>query len=228
MNNPDDTRQDNKPRWLLYSVILLNQILTALAFPIAKQGLNELEPLSLAFFRFVLCSAIYIPILYFLRKKRAIPRRDHARIFIIGLFLIPLNQVVFLIGQSMTLAGHASILFATIPIFVYVMAVIFLKEKVVWRRSAGILIAVSGVYIILSGGRIEFGSKFLYGDLLIMVAVISWAAATVMMRPLAIRYGAIRVTGLALGHGVLRIPTAGGGASGAKGNEQKLAATVRS
>jgi drug/metabolite transporter (DMT)-like permease len=180
-----------------------HQIVTALAFPMAKLGLNEIEPFTFAFLRFVLASIIYIPVLFLLRKKKHIPPRVHFRIFIIGIILIPFNQVLFLIGQARTTAGHSSLLFATIPIFIYVLAIIFLHEKATLRRTLGIIVAAIGVYLILSNGHLEFGGEYFVGDLIVLVAVIAWAVATIMVKPLAVEYGAFRVTGLALLYGSL-------------------------
>jgi len=195
--------QKQKPLWFLYLVILGHQIVTAFAFPMAKLGLNEIEPYTYAFLRFAFASILYIPVLFLLRKKKTIPFRDHVRIFVIGIVLIPFNQVIFLVGQSRTTASHSSLLFATIPIFIYILAIIFLNEKATIRRTLGILIAAAGVYLILSGGHVQFSGSHLVGDLLVLVAVVAWAVATVMVKPLAVKYGAFRVTGLALLYGSL-------------------------
>lgn len=199
----NSTIQQQKPIWYLYLVILGHQIVTALAFPMAKLGLNEIEPFTYALFRFALASIVYIPVLFLLRKKKVIPLRVHLKIFLIGIIIIPLNQVVFLVGQSRTTAGHSSLLFATIPIFIYILAIIFLKEKATIRQTLGIIIAAVGVYLILSNGHFEFDGDYLVGDLLILVAVLAWAVATIMVKPLAVEYGAFRVTGLALLYGSL-------------------------
>lgn len=190
-------------RWFLFGVIFFHQVLTALAFPAAKLGLGEINPFVFAFFRFAIASMIYIPVLLFLRRGKKITAREHLRIFIIGLVLIPCNQVIFLVGQSLTSAGHSSLLFATMPIFVYILAMVFLGERFSIRRSAGIAIAVIGVYFILTGGKVDFGIGYLLGDLIILVAVVAWAVGTVMMKPLAMKFGAFRVTGLALVYGSL-------------------------
>jgi len=187
--------------WFIYGTILFHQFFTAVAFPVAKLGLNEIEPYTYAFFRFLISSLIYIPILYNLRKRKKIPLNDHFRIFILGLVIIPLNQVVFLIGQSLTLASHSGLLFAMVPIFIYILAIIFLGEKPTIRRTIGIIIAFGGVYIILSGGKVEYDTNYLLGDFLVLLAVVAWAAATIMAKPLALKYGAFRVIGLALVYG---------------------------
>lgn len=192
-----------RPLWFLYSMVLLHQLLAAFAFPVAKLGLNELDPFVYAFFRFSLSSMIFLPILYFLHNKQLIIRKDRLKIIIAGLIIIPFNQVLFLVGQSKTSASHSSLLFATIPIFLYILAILFLKEKPTMRRSIGILIASGGVFVILSGGKVEFGSEYLFGDLLILIAVLAWAVGTIILKPMAIKYGAFRVTGLALVYGSL-------------------------
>ncbi len=188
-------------RGRFYLIILLHQILTALAFPMAKLGLNEIDPYSFAFIRFTAMSLVYLPVLWFLRNQTSISGRDHARIFIIGLLIIPLNQVVYLVGQSLTSAGHSSLLFATTPVFIYILAILALGEKVTFRRVLGIGVALVGVYLVLTGGKARFGLEFLLGDVLIMVAVVAWAAGTVLTKPLAVKYGTFRVLGLALLYG---------------------------
>jgi drug/metabolite transporter (DMT)-like permease len=192
---------EKKSRLLLYAVILIHQVLTAVAFPVAKLGLNYIEPYTLAFMRFTLASMIFVPILIWLRTVQVISKRDHLTIFVLGLVLIPVNQTVFLVGQAMTTASHSSLLFAAIPIFIYILAIIFLGEKMTFRRTAGIAIATGGVYLILSGGDVEPGGNSILGDALVLVAVLAWAVAAIMAKPLIVKYGAFRVTGLALVYG---------------------------
>jgi len=182
----------------IFLIILIHQLAASFAFPIAKLGLNQFDPFSYAFFRFIICSALYIILLLIKRQKEKIVFKDRIKIFMLGLFLIPMNQLLFLIGQAKTTASHGSLLFATTPIVIYVMAILFLGEKLTFRRSLGILIAIIGVYTILTGGKLQFGTEHLVGDLIVLAAVIAWGAGTVLGKPLAQKYGALRTTGLAL------------------------------
>ncbi len=182
-------------------IIFIHQILSSLAYPVAKLGLNQIDPFVYAFYRFAICSVIYSLILLFRKNSVKIEKRDQVRIFIVGLLLIPMNQLLFLVGQSMTTAGHGSLLFATTPIFIYILAVFFLGERPTFRRTIGILIAAAGVYIVVSGGKVRFGSENLFGDLVILAAVISWAFGTIAGIPMAQKYGAFRATGLAMVYG---------------------------
>jgi len=187
----------------LYGVILIHQFLSSFAYPFAKLGLNSIEPFVYAFFRFLITTLLFTIILLVKKSEHSIPLRDHLRILIVGITLIPANQLLFLVGQSMTTASHASLLFATTPVFIYILAILFLREKARLRRSLGILIATGGVYLILSSGKIRFGTEHLFGNLLVIAAVIAWAVGTIMGKPLAQKFGALRVTGLALIYGSL-------------------------
>ncbi|MCP4706045.1 MAG: DMT family transporter, partial [candidate division Zixibacteria bacterium] len=187
--------------WLPYLVIMLHQILAACAFPIAKLGLHEIDPFVFAFFRFSFASLVYAPILIFLSKRQKISKKDNRRILLGGMVIIPFNQVLYLIGQSKTLANHSGLLFATVPVFLYILAIFILKEKATLRKTAGILVATIGVYTILSGGKVEFGTEYLYGDILILICVLAWACGTIILKPLTNKYGAFRVIGLALTYG---------------------------
>jgi len=188
---------------IVIGLMLLQQFIASLAYPISKLGLNQIEPYSYAFFRFTIASIVFAMILIFKKNHQRILAADRLKMFIIGLILIPGNQLLFLIGQSKTTASHASLLFATTPIFIYVLAIIALGEKFLIRRTVGILVAVAGVYLIISGGKIQFGIQNLVGDLLVLIAAFAWAVGAIMGKPLAQKYGAFRVTGLSLTYGSL-------------------------
>ncbi len=186
---------------ILFTIIFLHQIISSLAYPVAKLGLNQLDPFVYAFLRFTICAAIYSLILSFRKNLVKITPKDRLRIFIVGILLIPMNQLIFLIGQSKTTAGHGALLFATTPLFIFILAVIFLGEKLSFRKIVGIIIALIGVYVVMAGGKIRFGTENLYGDLLLVISVLSWATGTIVGIPLARKYGALRATGLALIYG---------------------------
>ncbi|HKK20382.1 MAG TPA: DMT family transporter, partial [candidate division Zixibacteria bacterium] len=89
------------------------------------------------------------------------------------------------------------------PIWIFLAAVIHLKEKLVLRRAIGIVVALSGVAVIMSGGAIRLGTDYLLGDAIILVAVLAWAYYTILGKDLARKYGALRVTAYALSSGSL-------------------------
>ncbi|MBU0984474.1 MAG: DMT family transporter [candidate division Zixibacteria bacterium] len=186
---------------LVVLALFVQQILGALTFPVAKFGLQTLEPFAFAFFRFTLSTAVLLLIVRVRTHQRVIEREDRWRIFWLGVLIVLLNQVTYLVGQSLTAANHGSVLFATTPIFIYILARVHLKEPMTVRKSVGISLAVTGVLVIVSQGAINLGTDYLLGDFIILVAVIAWAYYTIIGRPLVQKYGALRVTAYALASG---------------------------
>lgn len=185
----------------LLLILGFQQLLGALTFPIAKYGLVRIEPFTFAFFRYILSSVFLLAIVWKRRQGIPIPRKDAFKIFGLGILIIPLNQTAYLFGQSMTAAGHGAVLFATVPIWIFIMALIHLKEKFVFRRALGVIIGIFGVAVIMISGGLEVGGNYLFGDAVILVAVIAWAYYSVLGKPLAQKYGAIRVTAYAIASG---------------------------
>lgn len=187
----------------LLPVVLFQQTISALCFPIAKYGLATFEPFTFAFYRFAISAIILVAIVKYREQGLPIERGDWWKIIGLGFIIIPINQTFYLWGQSLTGAGHAAVLFATTPVWVFVLAVIYLREKLLWRRVLGSAIALVGALTIVSSGAIRIGTEYLAGDLIVMVSVWAWSAYIVFGKPLAEKYGAIRVTAYALASGTV-------------------------
>lgn len=182
----------------IIGVLLFQQTTGALAFPISKYGLEFIEPFTFAFYRFLISSLVLLLLVSLQKHDRAIAKNDYWKIIGLGFIIIPFNQTLYLWGQSMTAAGHGSLLFATTPIWIFIAAMIHLRERTTIRRAVGIIVAIIGVFIIMTSGAVVLGTEYLWGDLIIIIAVIAWAYYTILGKKLVQKYGAIRVTAYAL------------------------------
>lgn len=193
-----NSKQSQYSSFYLITVLLFQQTFGALAFPISKYGLEYIEPFTFAFYRFVLASVSLLLLVHFRKYDKKIERADYWKIIGLGVLIIPVNQTLYLWGQSMTAAGHGSLLFATVPIWILIAALIHLKERPGIRRVIGIFIAMVGVIIVMSSGAIELGTEYLFGDIIILIAVIAWGYYTIFGKKLVQKYGAIRITAYSL------------------------------
>jgi len=198
-----DSNVKTYPYSVLLTFILIHQLFGAMAFPISKYGLLFIEPFTYAFYRFLISTLILLLIVKFRRKSIPVEKKDYIKIAALGFLIIPINQALYLWGQSLTAANHGSILFATSPIWILIGASIHLKEKTSIRRVIGIIAAVFGVIYIIMTGALEFGTKYLLGDILILVAVIGWTYYTIFGKDMVRKYGAIRVTAYAFSFGTI-------------------------
>lgn len=197
----NDVYAHGKTKVFLISILLFQQLLGALTFPIAKYGLMMIEPFTFAFYRFVLSSLVLLGVVRLRDRTPPIEKKDYVKILGLGFLIIPFNQTAYLYGQRLTGAGHGALLFATVPIWIFLGGLIYLKEKFLLRRALGVILGLIGVTIIMTSGAIELGTDYLLGDLIILIAVLAWAIYTIVGQPLVIKYGAFRVTAYALASG---------------------------
>jgi len=185
---------------LLPAIILL-QILDALCFPVTRYGTQHIEPFTFAFFRFTVSSVVLLTVVRFMKPTPPIERKDWLKIMLLAVLIIPGNQLMYMFGQSMTAAGHGAFLFATAPVWIFVMAILHLKEKITWQRLSGVVLSFGGVLVIMLNGRLVFGPEYLWGDIIILIAVLAWCYYTIIGKPLVEKYGAFRITAYALASG---------------------------
>ncbi len=105
----------------------------------------------------------------------------------VGYFLFETYGVLY------TQPSHVAVIIATIPIAVYLIAFARKQERLTWRRSAGILIAYSGILVIIGWGKNEAGASLL-GDLLVLGAVLCAASRTTLIKDVLRRVTPLQLT----------------------------------
>jgi drug/metabolite transporter (DMT)-like permease len=185
--------------------MLLHSAISAGTYLAAKRALAELSPFEVALARFVLAGAVYAALL--LARPPRVARRDLAGLAALGFVAIPLNQGLFLGGLSLTTPGHAALLYATTPVFVFLIGAWRGEERATPRKLAGIGVAFAGVAVVLaSRGQLSGAGDAragLAGDVLVLLAVMAWAVYVVFGKAYVGRYGVVTTTGLTVVIGTL-------------------------
>jgi len=176
LKDPRSPHTGYSAAFLIFSAVAL-QAVASLCYPIAKYGLEFIEPFTFAFYRYLFSSVVLLAFVKFRKHKIPVERKDYKKIILLGFLIIPFNQTLFLVGQSMTAAGHGAFLFATTPVFIFVLALILLS------------------------GALEVSTEYLLGDIIILVSVTAWAYYTIIGKNLVRKYGALRMTAYALASG---------------------------
>lgn len=190
-------------------VMLLHSVVSAGTYLAAKRALAELSPFEVALARFSLAAVVYAGLLAW--RWRPVPRRDLLAMAALGVVAIPLNQGFFLFGLSLTTPGHAALLYAMTPVFVFVLALLRREERSSAWKTVGIGVAFAGAAVVLVGrGQLSAhpaDARALVGDLLVLLAVVAWAVYVVWGKPYAERHGAVTFTGASIVAGsVLYLP----------------------
>jgi len=181
---------DNKNR--VIGALVLNQILSAGTHLIAKATLNAIGPLSTALLRFIGASITLLLFELLRPRRQRVAREDIPKLLWLGFLVIPLNQGFFLFGLTQSTPSHAALLYALTPVVVFLLARRFLKEGDTGAKLLGIAGAFAGVVLILLDRGLAVA--VMRGDLLMLLAVLSWAVYTIGSKGLLLRYDPMTLT----------------------------------
>lgn len=170
--------------WRAYGALVSAMAIWGISFLATKELLPTVSVLALLLARFAIASALlagYAAASGGWRARLRVSRRDLGMLALLSL-LSPVGYYLFeTYGVAWTQASHVSVLIATIPIGVYVIAFARRIEKVTWLRSLGILLAFGGVVLLIDSSSGETGAS-LAGDLLVLGAVVCAAVQTVLLK----------------------------------------------
>lgn len=172
---------------------LTANIMWGLMAPIGKSALQEFSALSVTTFRMVGAAAAFW-ILSMFWKQEYVNHRDMLKIFFASLFALVFNQGVFIFGLSMTSPIDASIVTTTLPIVTMIVAAIYLKEPVTNKKVLGIFVGAMGaLFLIISSQAGSNGNGSLIGDLLCLVAQISFSIYLTVFKGLSQQYSVVTI-----------------------------------
>ena len=156
-------------------------VMWGLMSPIGKSALAEFSALSVTTFRMVGAAAAFW-ILSAFCKQEQVGHRDMVKIFFASLFALVTSPI------------DASIVTTTSPIITMIVAAIYLKEPVTNKKVLGIFIGAMGALIlILSSQAVSAGGGSIWGDLLCMIAQLSFSIYLTVFKGLSQRYSAITI-----------------------------------
>ena len=159
---------------------LTANILWGLMAPIGKSALAEFSALSVTTFRIVGAAACFWLLSLFCKREQ-VDHRDMLKIFFATLFALVFNQGVYIFGLSMTS-----------PIDTMIVAAIYLKEPVTNKKVLGIFVGAMGALIlIMNSQNTGSGGGSVIGDLLCLIAQISFSIYLTVFKGLSQKYSPI-------------------------------------
>ena len=187
----------NLSNWQFLLMMAIMATVWALAFPFIKIGLKELSFINLTIMRFFIVCIVLTPILLLQSKKFSkLHKKDIIPIFILGFFGVMVYHFGLNYGEQYISPGAASLIIATIPIFIIILAAIFLKEKITLKKLFGIIIALCGVLIISMWGSPDASIEidYIFGAIAALIAALMGAFYTIAGKKLLDRYTAFSLT----------------------------------
>lgn len=186
------TAHDLSSPTLLPALAVAGTVFTwSASFAAIGYALRHIEPLPLAAIRFALAAILAIAWLAW-RRPGGFVGRDYGVLALCGLLGIAAYNILLNTGEMTVTAGAAGFIVNTQPLFMVLLAVVFLKERFGRWSWVGTLIGFLGVAVIASGqaGGLSFGT----GSALIILAAACAAAYSILQRPLFARAAPLDIT----------------------------------
>lgn len=174
--------------------LILVAVIWALNFSIIKVTLEEIDPYSFNALRFVFATGL----LWLVARRRGYSLRVQKEHFwkMLGIGFIGnlLYQCLFIIGIDLTLSANAAVMLGTIPIWVALLSQFFTDEKLTTNKTIGVLLAFTGVALIIMGNEqpLSFESDTFLGNIITLLAAVCWATFTILSRKYLKVYSAIQ------------------------------------
>lgn len=162
---------------------------------IVKIGLSYMGALPFSIVRLAL-SAVFSWILLYLTKTYKKPEKDDfKKIVIISIFGFFVFQLFYPLGINLTTSGNAGLLLAFLPISVAIINQIFKLESISLQILVGIILSFIGVGFLILGSGKELGlfQGYIFGSLLVLIAVFGYGYYTVFSKGLVNKYSNYQV-----------------------------------
>jgi len=143
--------------------LIIANIIWGAAPPIFKFALENIPPFTLGFLRFFIPALLLLP---FIRnfKVRDISPKDWLELILGSFFGITINIAFFFLALQKTQSINAPIIASSGQVFLYILSIIFLKEKAKLKVFAGMMCALIGVVFIILSPVLFEGKSFSLGE----------------------------------------------------------------
>lgn len=156
---------------------------------VTKPISGKVDPFFLTFFRFIV-GGTFLVLLSALSKRR-IERTDLPKLALVGCLNGVISMTLLQLSVKYSNASTAATLVAMNPLFVSVFAQLLGKDKISKRKWLAMGLGALGV-IVLSSANVSGDSTF--GIICGILAAISFALYTVLMKDFSGKYGALLAT----------------------------------
>jgi len=159
-------------------------LLWASAFSVAKFAVADCPPLLLLTIRFLIAGVVVLGAAVVFGTPLTLGRRDLLLFAALGIA----NQAAYLslgyVGMRSISSGLSALVISSNPVLVALLAALFLRERMTWRKAAGLLLGVGGVAFVV-GSRLSGGADHAVGIAFTIAALISLVSGTILFKRLA-------------------------------------------
>lgn len=153
---------------------------------IIARGLNDVTPpVTLAFMRWtVACTAVSFFAIPAVRRDWPILHANLGYMVATSLLGVTIFNTLIYVGGRTTVAMNLALISTAFPVFIVILARIFLGERVTLRRVLGVFLAVGGIVTLVVRGDFMrlVNMTFAEGDLWMLFAAFLFATYSILIR----------------------------------------------
>lgn len=166
----------------IYFLLFIALVFWASAFVGIRIGLSSYSPGALALFRFMIASLFLLPIFCKYYRNNHLAIKDTLRIMLIGIIGIGIYNISLNYGEITTTSSIASFIMSQAPVFIILMAVFFLKEKLNLLGWIAVAISFLGVSLIILSkwNSLQIDKGIFY----VLLTALTGALYTILQKPL--------------------------------------------
>ena len=148
--------------------------------------IHATDPVTLGVFRFGTGFLILLPVAL-LMKSRWPRGRDWIAVALLGILFFFAFSVLFNLAYSYTTAARGALTLSTMPLITMLVGAALGVEEITARKTAGVFIAMAGVFLALMLGLSDAPAGAWRGELVMLVATLCMSLYNVWSRPFIAR-----------------------------------------
>ena len=174
--------------WLTFCVMVWGS-----NFVFGKMLVQDFSPALLTMLRLLFIVLFLIGLSSYKKHFKRVNKSDLLVVFFLGLIGVFINQWSFFVGLQTADPTTSALILATTPILTSVLAAIFLKEKLTIRMLMGSIVAIIGIYFVVTKGDLS-SLHIDKGLLWIVITMITFAIMIIITRLLSNRIDPLTIT----------------------------------
>lgn len=168
-----------------FLLLILANMIWGGNFVIGRIGVDFFPPVLFSLMRWLIAFLLLTPFMTKQLKNDWNIIRKHMKILLLLAVtgIAGYNTIIYFALQYTT-SINASVVNSTTPLFIAILAVFLLREKLFAHHAAGIILSVFGILFVISKGSVEvfLSWEINAGDFYVLAAVFMWALYSVIVK----------------------------------------------
>jgi drug/metabolite transporter (DMT)-like permease len=175
----------DRPAWKTLLAFAIIYFVWGSTFLAIRIGVHEVPPFLLAAMRFLVSGLVLFGWMI-AQGERSLSRREWMSASLVALLIFVFDYGLLFWAEKRVPSGVAAVMMATIPVFMALSEIVFLRtQRLTVRLALALLIGIAGVAVLMSHSLNLGGAPIdTAGAVAIIIGAVSWSVASVLTRKL--------------------------------------------